>query len=163
MSMEKNWAEARKTAANLENFFSSLGSAREVFDKVLAADRELSTLLQRITQAEETVIAAESRVKRAVLDAIGVEEKAAREIATHEANVEVVRQTALNQQSANRERLAAEDAEEVRKVSEVVHQLEVTVSVQTENRDNLTKEIGQLTTMRDELVADLDAIKERIS
>ncbi len=162
MSMEKNWAEARKTAANLENFFSSLGSAKEVFDKVLDAERKYADVLGWIEQSHKELSVARGLEERAGKDAAAAITRSAAAIEVHEAGVEIARQTALNQQSANRERLAAEDAEEVRKVSEVVHQLEVTVSVQTENRDNLTKEIGQLTTMRDELVADLDAIKERI-
>lgn len=162
MSSESNWAAARKTAANLENFFSHLGSAREIFEEVIRAEDRLATLKSETKQAKikrAEALGKAVEVEAQIRVAAG---KATVDIEAHEARVEVARLAALEQQHANKEKLDAESAEEVRKVSATVRALSDQVAVQTENRDNLNKEIGQLTVTLDELRADLQVIKERI-
>lgn len=159
---QKNWAEARKTAERLENFFSHLGSARQVFDSVLAAEKRLAELLQQIEQTTREFSTARRLAKQAEKDTKVAQAKADAEIAAHEASVEVAQKAALEKQSANQKELDAENAEEVRGVSATVRELKEHVTVQTENRDNLVKEIEHLTETRDSLNEDLDKLRERI-
>jgi len=158
----ENWAEARRTAANLENLFSRLGSARQVFDDVLAAEKELATLLQLIVEAEQNAIASRGQATEAEANAQTVLRQAVVDIEAHEASVEVARQVALARQAADQEQLDVENEVEVEKVSATVRELNELIVVQTENRDNLYKEIEKLTAIRDVLNADLDVIRERI-
>ena len=163
MSAEKkNWAEARKTAASLENFFSHLGNAKQVFEDVLRAEKEYAAVLRLIAEAEKNAVASRERAEQAELDAMTVADTAAKEIEASEASVEVAQKAALEKQSANQKELDAENAEEVRGVSATVRELKEHVTVQTENRDNLVKEIEHLTETRDSLNEDLDKLRERI-